>query len=140
MPDPVLGHRLFADGVTWSVSLDAAGKQHVVGSDGGRVTGVTRDRPSPASWRQCRGHVNTADNGVAFGAASSGTARPLRDAGGGGGAREIRRAGGKARPGQCDSSACRYATPRSPRTLATAASERVGWVSMKPRIVLASSR
>jgi len=40
MPDAVLGHRLFADGVTRPVSLDAAGKQDVVGPDGERVTGV----------------------------------------------------------------------------------------------------
>ena len=40
MPDRVLGHRLFADGVTRPVRLDAAGKQYVVGPDGGRVPGV----------------------------------------------------------------------------------------------------
>jgi hypothetical protein len=32
--------RRFADGVTRPVSLDAAGKQDVVGPDGGRVSGV----------------------------------------------------------------------------------------------------
>jgi hypothetical protein len=40
MPDRVLGHRLFADGVTRAVYLDAAGKQYVVGPDGERVPGV----------------------------------------------------------------------------------------------------
>ena len=40
MPDPVLGHRLFADGVTRAVRLDAAGKRYVVGPDGGRVPGT----------------------------------------------------------------------------------------------------
>ena len=40
MPDPVLGHRLFADGVTRPVRLDAAGKQYVVGPDGQRVHGL----------------------------------------------------------------------------------------------------
>jgi hypothetical protein len=40
MPDPVLGHRLFTDGVSRPVFLDAAGKQHVVGPDGERVPGV----------------------------------------------------------------------------------------------------
>jgi hypothetical protein len=40
MPDPVLGRRLFADGVTRPVCLDAAGKPYVVGPGGGRVPGV----------------------------------------------------------------------------------------------------
>ena len=40
MPDPVLGHRLFADGVTRPVRLDAAGKPYVVGPAGERVPGV----------------------------------------------------------------------------------------------------
>ena len=40
MPDLVLGHRLFAGGVTRRVRLDAAGKQDVVGPDGERVPGV----------------------------------------------------------------------------------------------------
>ena len=39
-PDPVLGHRLFADGVSRPVRLDAAGQQDVVGPNGGRVPGV----------------------------------------------------------------------------------------------------
>jgi hypothetical protein len=38
--DHVLGYRLFADGVTRSVYLDAAGKQDVVGTDGEPVPGV----------------------------------------------------------------------------------------------------
>jgi hypothetical protein len=40
MPDPVLGHRPFADGATRAVRLDAAGKQYVLGSDGERVYGT----------------------------------------------------------------------------------------------------
>jgi hypothetical protein len=40
MSDRVIGQRLFVDGVTRSVRLDAAGKQYVVGPDGGRVPGV----------------------------------------------------------------------------------------------------
>ena len=40
MSDCVIGDRLFTEGVTRPVSLDAAGKQSVVGPDGGRVPGV----------------------------------------------------------------------------------------------------
>ena len=40
MPDPVLGRRLFADGGTRPVRLDAAGKQYVLGPGGRRVPGV----------------------------------------------------------------------------------------------------
>ena len=40
MPDPVMAHRLFTDGGTRAVILDAAGKQYVVGPDGGHVPGV----------------------------------------------------------------------------------------------------
>ena len=40
MPDPVIGHRLFADGVSRPVRLDAAGQQDVVGPDGEPVPGV----------------------------------------------------------------------------------------------------
>jgi len=40
MPDPVLGHRLFADGLTRPVRIDAAGKQYVVGPDDERGPGV----------------------------------------------------------------------------------------------------
>jgi hypothetical protein len=39
MTDRIIGHRLFADGVTRTVFLDAAGKQYVL-DDGGRVIGV----------------------------------------------------------------------------------------------------
>jgi hypothetical protein len=35
MPDPVIGHRLFADGVTRPIYLEAAGRQDIVGADGG---------------------------------------------------------------------------------------------------------
>ena len=38
--DRLIGHRLFLDGVTRPVSLDAAGKQYVVGTDGEAVPGV----------------------------------------------------------------------------------------------------
>ena len=40
LPDPVIGHRLFADGLTRPVRLNAAGKQYVLGRDGGRAPGV----------------------------------------------------------------------------------------------------
>ena len=40
MPDPVTGHRLFTDGLTRSVRLDAAGKQDVVGPDGEHIPGL----------------------------------------------------------------------------------------------------
>ena len=40
MPDPVIGRRLSADGVTRPVYLDTAGKQYVLGPDDERVTGV----------------------------------------------------------------------------------------------------
>jgi hypothetical protein len=33
-PDPVLGHRLFADSVSRAVRLNAAGQQYVLGTDG----------------------------------------------------------------------------------------------------------
>jgi len=38
--DPVIGHRLFTDGLTRPVYLDAAGQQDVVGPGGRRVPGV----------------------------------------------------------------------------------------------------
>src|SRR5262245_22734280 len=37
MPDPVRGHRLFADGVTRTVRLDTPGKRYAVGPDGEAV-------------------------------------------------------------------------------------------------------
>ncbi len=40
VPDPVIGHRLFTDGLTRPVFLDAAGQPYVVGPDGERVPGV----------------------------------------------------------------------------------------------------
>jgi hypothetical protein len=40
MPEPVIGDRLFADGVNRPVSLDAAGKQYVLGPGGERVPGL----------------------------------------------------------------------------------------------------
>jgi hypothetical protein len=52
MPDPVLGHRLFADGVSRPVQFNAAGKPYVVGPDGERVPGVwllPADVPSDAA-------------------------------------------------------------------------------------------
>jgi len=50
IPDPVLGRRLFTDGVTRPVSLDAAGKPYVVGPDGGNHTPATRRRRSFTTW------------------------------------------------------------------------------------------
>ena len=48
MPDPVLGHRLFADGVTRPVRLDAAGQQDGE-ADGERVIGVRVHPPEVPS-------------------------------------------------------------------------------------------
>jgi hypothetical protein len=39
-PEPVVGHRLIAVGVTRPAHLDAAGKQYVLGPEGERVPGL----------------------------------------------------------------------------------------------------
>jgi hypothetical protein len=36
-PDRVIGSRLFTDGTEWPVYQDAAGRQYVIGPDGGPV-------------------------------------------------------------------------------------------------------
>jgi hypothetical protein len=40
MPDPLIGHRLFTNGVRRAVYADADGRQYVLGYDGEKVYGV----------------------------------------------------------------------------------------------------
>ena len=56
MPDPVIGRRLFAGGVSRPVRLVAAGKPYVVGPDGGRGPGVWRLPPEvpPTEGKESR--------------------------------------------------------------------------------------
>jgi hypothetical protein len=38
--DPVIGRRLFTDGVTWPIHRGPDGREYVIGPDGGRVHGT----------------------------------------------------------------------------------------------------